>query len=252
MSSDTDEEKELQKEERKPDSYYKALRYDANAYIQHWEDLDNPSIPLCLDTVGIDDMPEIPSNVRYLDCSYSTFKRFPKYLPNSLQSIFAEDCCLTEFPPYLPKYIKSVTLRNAELTEIPIINSNTVEYINCQNNKIQSIPSVYPESLKFISLSNNLLEIIPDNLYDTNIQSLGLCENKLKKLPNRLPRNLKALWCQDNQIEYIPELPNTLEVLECGGNLLPEDLNYHCTRKESMESFIKRWRQWHKYNIISQ
>lgn len=112
---------------------------------------------------------------------------------------------------YLKKWNSNryLDIRNKELYSIPklIMNYSILREINASGNLFESVPTV-PLRLPFLrqyDLSDNKISQIDFELYNSNIEVLGLNSNQLEVLPAELfyMRNLKSINVNENKISFI-------------------------------------------------
>jgi Leucine-rich repeat (LRR) protein len=226
---------------------------DPRNYLRLWMQDNNPEDILYLDNVDSEDFPELPNNVKYLHCNGPKLTKLPDNLPDSIYSMTIQYTNLEKLPNKLPASLCCLTISHSKLPYITHIPSNTIEYLKIEHNETQSITvEKFPPSLIHLSCNfNPLLTYITDDMYNSNIEILGLSSNQLTKLPTRLPKHLKKLWCHQNKIQYMPKnMPTTIIKIECHENAFSDVMNRDYKNDEPIKSYIKRWNKWHKNNTI--
>ncbi len=129
-------------------------------------------------------------------------------LPDSLTTLYLNDCGLEALPNPLPP----------RLTRL-----------YCDNNHLRQIPAL-PITLVTLLVGNNELKDLP--ALPNQLEDLSCYFNQIEKLPT-LPTTLLKLHCNFNQIGSVPTLPNYLVHLywannpaECLSNL-PDSIKYY-------------------------
>ncbi len=179
--------------------------YIATEKIAEWIQRDKPDAVLDLQFLNLSELPPIPQNCHYLNCSHNRLTKLPEF----------------------PDIIKLRCSYN-KLTSLPPLPKCKVLY--CQANGLSKLPEL--PKCSDLWCSDNQLEELPDlpNCTDlwcdinklTSLPELPLCHdlqchnNELKKLPNC---TYKKLLCSYNQLEALPELPQCI-LLECSHNKL--------------------------------
>jgi len=151
--------------------------------IQFFNNLDTL---LCSDN-QLTSLPELPDNLKHLDCSSAY------------------------------NFLNEITI----LPELP----DNLEYLDCSRNDLISLPEL-PDNLKYLDCSRNELismPVLPANLNyldcSGSSSSTGGAPQNISILPE-LPISLTELRCSYNQLTSMPELPENLTYLSCGGNQL--------------------------------
>ncbi len=147
--------------------------------VNNWIKNNDPNEWLELHSLGLEKLPNIPSNCRYLDCC-----------GNHLTSL-----------PELPSCEILVCYFN-QLNSLPQL---VCRVIHCQFNNLTSLPQL--DNCTELYCWCNELTYLPKL---PNCISLKCDMNKLTSLP-QLPK-CSELYCGNNQITYLPPLPSCYQL----------------------------------------
>ena len=155
-------------------------------------------------------------NLKYLDCSLNDFASIPN-LPSQLEYLNCSGCGNLLSLPSLPANLKYLDSRDAGLQSLPIL-PNSLQYLNVHSNPLISLPTL-PSSLKFLDCSAFILNAITNKfitslpILPTSLDSLNIFNQKIVSLPT-LPSSLVYLECgADSQLTCLPYLPSSLKFL---------------------------------------
>lgn len=130
--------------------------------------------------------------------------------------------------PYADPNADVITVKDQNLKHIPYLFSkdNQVHAIDFTGNQIETIPSTLT-SLISICLSKNNYHQIPKGVLDFiqkshNLQYLDFSNNYFKEIPHQLQKieSLKKITFFNNLLEEVNNLPDNLEGIELGQNLI--------------------------------
>lgn len=152
--------------------------------IQYFTNLDTLSIN---QLYNVFELPNLPAQLRYLDCSGNPMPLLPQ-LPPTLQTLLIEGCGMADLPP-LPRGLR---------------------YLNCNYNTNLNFPPVLPDSLRLLSIFNNQIKSLP--ALPSQLRTLVVGFNQMTTLP-ALPSHLEVLSLNNTPIQCLPRLPETLRQL---------------------------------------
>lgn len=158
----------------------------------------------------LDELPELPYNVRRLKCTHNKLTHLPNPLPENLIHLECSNNKITEFGN-LPYSLRFLLCSFNELTELPNPLPPLLIYLFCSNNLLTNLPPKLPTLLESLDCASNKLRKLPDPLPET-LKTLICMRNKLTHLPN-IPPQLSYLNCSYNQITYLPPFPKTLTTI---------------------------------------
>lgn len=183
------------------------------------------------------DIPFLPGNLKYLDCSGCfRLKNIPQ-LPGSLQYLNCAEIYNLTTLPILPSTLEYLNCsNNNNLTDLPIL-PNTLKYLNCSNGYgIKNLPTLSSTSLEYLNLFNSQITNIPtlpntlkylncSNCHylttlpalSTSLTYLNSTNTSITSLQS-LPGNLDTLECGLSALTSLPPLPPTLTYLDCAYN----------------------------------
>ena len=137
--------------------------------------------------LNLEELPELPHNLIYLDCGWNKLKNLPLCLPPNLQKIHCGYNNLISLPD-LPCNLKELHCHCNKLTSLPRL-PDTLEKLNCNNNLLINLPK----------LPNNLI----------NLDCIG---NQISYQSN-LPDSLQELSCDDNLIFHLTSSKNLKSII---------------------------------------
>jgi Leucine-rich repeat (LRR) protein len=126
----------------------------ARKRISEWVNLNDPTSFLNLSSLGLTELPEIPSNCQTLICYGNRLTKLPP-LPNC-RVLSCADNQLAELPP-LPNCLRLYCDRN-NLTALPDLPN--CEELQCTNNQLTGFPSL-PKCRTIICYFNDL-RVLPE------------------------------------------------------------------------------------------
>lgn len=106
------------------------------------------------------ELPELPSRLKVLDCSYQTWllQEFPVF-PSSLKELYCNNNALDKLP-CLPMNLTVLDCSNNDLTHIPYL-PHTLVTLDCTKNCISELPSKLPPHLEILKCENNKIYKLP-------------------------------------------------------------------------------------------
>ena len=168
---------------------------------------------LNLSWLTLEHLPDIPSNVTHLCCSY-----------NSLTSIL------------LPPMLQYLDCSNNMLRELPAL-PNTLNTLICGVNRLESLP-ILPNSLRLLHCYMNRLTSLPE--FPASLVHVSCYSNLLTKLPSL--RNVRELLCDKNRLTNLPEIDESFEYLFCQENPFHNGLSTRVLNDNSCES-VRKYQQ---------
>lgn len=190
---------------------------------------------------------ELPSDLKWLDCTYADLFAIPNDLPDGLEYLNCSHLDLTVLPTTWPSMLRELDASSNQLLTITSLPT-TLEYLNLSSNDLLFLPTL-PLSLTELRLQGNQLTTLPalppglitlhavDNLLTAlpalppTLVILALSYNELVTLPD-LPATLVELYIPSNNVISLPELPAGLRKLSAGSNAmtalptLPDNMYY--------------------------
>ena len=145
----------------------------------------------------ITQLPELPSNLTFLDISHCVNLNLIESLPNSLEFF---DCSYNQINtlPDLPYNLKQLYCAFNILNSLPNLPYN-LTHIDCSFNNLTSLPYL-PENLSHINCSYNNLTFLPDlpielgllynnplNIFNNNIECVGDYSSIFEELLGNYP-----------------------------------------------------------------
>lgn len=188
------------------------MSIQAYARVQTWIAAADDSIELNLSGLNLNNLPLIPDNVKFLNCSLNILKTIPP-LPQTIIKLNCSDNLLTQLPK-LPGSINYLNCMNNRLKVLPTLPGG-VNTINCKNNRIKKLPRL-PKHLEIINCSHNLLEYMP-NLPEC-IQEFICHHNKINDCPCDLPKGLRYIDCSHNDITVFPNFHKRIQIIKVNDN----------------------------------
>jgi len=164
----------------------------ANQKIKLWKN-GNVEDELDLSGLELTSLPDLPANLKILNCGFNKLIKLPK-LPDTLLELYCGNNKLTSLPD-LPKGLQTLVCNHNELTSLPEL-PNGLQNLNCKFNKLTSLPDL-PNSLQELVCYQNELTNLPE--LPNTLEILDFETNRITNLPI-LPRNLKHLVCHTNPI----------------------------------------------------
>jgi hypothetical protein len=143
---------------------------EANIRIANWIKLGNPSIVLSLESLGLTELPKIPSNCVTLSCSNNKLTVLPE-LPNCA-ALWCQNNQLTVLPE-LPN-CQMLNCCDNQLTALPELPVCWMLF--CDNNQLTVLPEL--PSCHGLYCSNNKY------LWITKQQSIKYHEHRVEATPN--------------------------------------------------------------------
>ena len=153
-------------------------------FIQHLLGFEPPSLNLA--DLGLTELPELPSRVRYLDCSNNQLTRLPSELPSGLRILLCSENQLRSLPE-LPSGLTTLSCYTNQLTSLPELPSGLTT-LSCSNNQLTSLPEL-PSGLTNLYCSNNQLTCLRE--LPSGIRVLSCSNNPL---PPRQPGETLREW----------------------------------------------------------
>jgi hypothetical protein len=176
---------------------------------------------------------DLPSTLKYFDCSANDSLNSLSELPNSLEEFNVAECNIKTLPE-IPNSLKVLNCHRNQILKLPDLPT-TLTHMDCSVNKLESLPSLssglkelniswnkiskiqnLPNTLTKFEAENNILSNlpnIPDSLKFINVNS-----NHLKVLPT-LNQKIQTVFVSNNALSNLPNLPNSLTSL---------DITYNC------------------------
>lgn len=174
---------------------------------------DRKYIYLDLSNLWLENLPQLPNEVRNLNISNNMIERID-YLPENLIGLncFNNDIVYID---YFPDSLKDINVSYNKLTELPELPEDLID-LNCSNNELYTLPNL-PTNLETLECENNKLNALPEmNRY---LRLLNCNNNFLTRLPKLSPI-LQKLDCSNNNLTRLPKLPTSLIHLRASGNPL--------------------------------
>jgi hypothetical protein len=163
--------------------------------IQGWIEDGNKDAWCILRDLPLKILPELPENIRSLDCSSCWDLRKITNLPSSLGDFMCDDTKIKKLP------------------QLP----STLHWLSIEGSCLQSLPTL-PLTLTFLNISKNILTELPFLPPTLEVLHISFC--KLSSLPSLSHTSLRKLFAEGNSLTTLPPLPDTLEILELQGNQL--------------------------------
>jgi Leucine-rich repeat (LRR) protein len=113
--------------------------------------LNNQDVVLDLTDSDLEELPELPPNLKKLFCSGNRLTSLPP-LPDTLELLVCGWNKLTELPQ-LPARLEELQCENNNLTSLPVL-PNTLIVLNCEDNQITELPQI-PFRLTHLNARNN-------------------------------------------------------------------------------------------------
>ncbi|CAM3741555.1 NEL-type E3 ubiquitin ligase domain-containing protein [Bordetella flabilis] len=210
---------------------------------------------------GLDSVPPLPADITSLALSHNPITDW-RNLPPGLKVLHAEGTEMTALPANLPKGLIELNVANNSLgraalvfpsglqrleigrnglTALPAL-PRALEHLLIYRNNVRVLPENLPPKLREIDASNNELTHIPVRL-PASLQFLRLAQNRLSRLPGTLPAGLVELDVSANQLASLPVLPESLQELLVGLNMLEELPARLPRRLETLEAPRNRLRR---------
>ena len=108
--------------------------------------------------LNITTLPDLPSGLQKLYCSYAALTSLPE-LPSSLKVLWCTSMPLTSLPE-LPSGLEELYCRNTQLTTLPDLPSGLTK-LDCSNTRLISIPEL-PRGLTLFNCYNTQIRILPE------------------------------------------------------------------------------------------
>lgn len=179
--------------------------------IEMWKIMENPELILHLEDLGLEYLPPLPENVKYLRCSNNKLKQLDN-LPNGILRVWCEGNNLIDVSG-LPETLQYINLSyNYELTTVDTLpdNIHTLIMRDCCN--IEVIKK-FPNNCRHILLNNVdrlcVIESIPPKL-----RILHIHESWIKTLP-QLPSTLTVFECTFSKLDNLPQFPVGIKYIHC-------------------------------------
>ena len=112
---------------------------------------------LCVDSMRLTTLPELPDTLVELDCSGNQLTTLPT-LPKTLKKLYCHYNQLTILPT-LPNYLKYLICSNNQLTTLSTLPDD-LKHLSCNNNQLTSLPTL-PDKLRHLDCMDNQLTTIP-------------------------------------------------------------------------------------------
>ena len=180
---------------------------------------------LDLSKLRLQELPELPQNIWYLNCSKNNLTR------------------LSELPPNL----QALECSRNNLTVLPAL-PDSLEELVCDFNQLATLPKQLPPNLQLLELHYNQITALPE-LPNTLI-SLQCGFNKLRTLP-KLPDSLQALDIRGNDFEPrlqtlvgSPEVQEALRAMneyesEDAAQFVVQTLNRYYDKKKAIRNMAR-------------
>jgi len=155
--------------------------------ISEWISHGDINKILYLNNLQLTELPDLPQNVKYLNCSNNLLTSLPT-LPSSLKILICFRNQLTSLPDNLSQlnYLEELDCSLNKLTSLPVL-PNSLMILKCYNNQITTIHNL-PNNLQQLYCNHNNLTSLPDFpnslkiFYFGNNPSLNLSEQQFNKL----------------------------------------------------------------------
>ena len=177
--------------------------------INEWIRIGNINKLLDLTHLGLTSLPELPSDLKILECYENQLTSLPNNLPSNLQKLYCSFNKLKRLPNNLPTNLQILYCSFNELTSLPKLPTS-LQYLYCDINNLTRLPSNLPSNLYTLYCNNNKLTSLPD--LPPNLHILICDRNLLINLPI-LPQSIQQLFIDKNpflynRINIIKKFPN--------------------------------------------
>ena len=186
------------------------------ARIKQWSNRESEH-PLDLSDTHLETLPELPSGLTQLNCSWNRLTGLASQMPIFDKLIYLE-CSNNQIAclPPLPQRLRYLYCNSNQLTSLPLLPPSLTT-LQCCSNTLAELPPL-PSTLCTLYCAYNQLTMLPLVLPLT-LTYLECSQNRLTALPP-LPPHLTDLYCSDNRLTMLPDLPAELTQFACSRNLL--------------------------------
>jgi hypothetical protein len=202
--------------------------------IENWKKKNNLRSILDLTCWRIDELPDIPDEVEYLDISNTTLLQITK-LPKNLKWLRCRRLDYVKTLPHpLPENLRFIDCRSClelEPFDVP-------KHIKIRSHFKETLEERYHENTPHEKILEERLE----EIRNTPKKTLDLTWLDLTELPE-IPEKVKRLYCGSNPITKIGKLPKGLKVLNCSDSFItkfeniPDSVREVICSKTYIESF---------------
>jgi len=246
-----------------PDLEFCMNRDEALEYRKHNYDTIQSRLDECRDEaenmldlshMDLDEIPNIPSSVTFLNISHNKITRIRDDIVQQLQILDCRYNMLTELPP-MPNLRELICSHNKIESLKNINQSLSIERIDCSHNNIKEINNFNNlPNLRVIIASYNKLKLIDGfnfvekMLCDHNdindlfglahVKYLNCSNNQIKNLPEM--HMLEYLFCSNNYIVHLPRMFRVVTI-QCDNNDI-ERVRFYSSLKELLcdKEFVKK------------
>lgn len=132
------------------------------------------------------------SNMALLGISFNFISTIPN-LPNSMRTLYADSCLLSQFPPFTDSLLKAnrltIEVRYNNISQIP--NNMRLNVLRIDNNPINILPTNLNVTTSF-SLANTAISNLPDSILIVN--QLVIDNSNITQLSPNWLNNNKTIW----------------------------------------------------------
>lgn len=172
----------------------------AQRIVERWIEDNDINKPLDLSSLHLENLPEIPKNVKFLFIDHNNLTKLPE-LPSELEELDCKYNKLTHLP-ILPDSLKRLNCERNNLRNLPELPKN-LQYLKCNRNNLPSVFDIKETTETMAHYVIRIRNLIHLKHYMTKAQRNAFI-NATEKLPRNITKKIANYMNENNLHNIVP------------------------------------------------